>query len=123
MAKAPRPGANRKADAIDQAEKAKLVVRFGNETYSICPTEISALDSMALRRETDLSGIAELFVRMIDPAKRDISDMAAVIWLARRATEPGLTFAEVAADVTLDGLFDAADLTNDDAEAEAPGEA
>lgn len=103
--KAPRPGVQRKKDEIDEATRAQLSVAYGDELHVVYPTEMSAIDALELRKQTGLR-IADLLFNMTDNDKRDISDMAAVIWLSRRSQgERDLTFDEVAADVTLDALI------------------
>jgi hypothetical protein len=126
MAKAPRPGAKRKTDAIDRAEKLHLVVRLGDTTHQVWPTELSALDAIDLRRQTGY-GIHQLVKAFLDPEVRDLPELAAVIWLSRRKTEPGLMFETVASELTTDVITEANEAAEEaeDApeEVDEPGEA
>jgi hypothetical protein len=124
MAKAPRPGVNRKTEQIDRAEKFHVRITVDGTMHEFWPTEMSALDVVEMRRQAGM-GVQE-FIRAMttDP---DVPEFAVVIWQSRRQNgEPRLRFEEVAAGLTTDdlivalaGMADAAEDQDDSSNAEA----
>lgn len=99
--------ANRKA-ALDQG----ISIKFDSKTYTVRMGDLSANDTMALRRATGMSFMAIL---SLPPAQFDIDVIAAIVWLARRVDgEYGLEYETVATLVGYDSDIDVVDTPEDD---------
>ena len=95
-------------------------VRYDGTVYEIRAGDLTALDTLALRRETGFT-----FGRLmnLDPDDFDIDVVAAIVWLCRRqAGENTLRYAAVAADISYVGVLDSFDVVDDEDEGDAEGE-
>lgn len=102
-AQAPRPGAARRADADNTVLSIKI---DGKVAYSLRPSDLSAKDASALRRETGFSLAGLLGSAMRDP---DIDVFAALAWLSRRQAGDIVSFDEVAEEFTYDRDYEQSD--------------
>lgn len=100
MAKAPRPGAGKRAKAARQVYK----VTIDGTDHFLRMGEVTAIETGELRRQTGF-GLRHLgYALLSDP---DIDIVAAVVWLCRRqAGERGLALDTVAGAITYDTEID-----------------
>lgn len=112
MAKAPRPGTARKAEAERQVYK----ITIDGTAHYLRLGEVSAIETGELRRATGF-GLRHLgYALLADP---DIDVVAGVVWLARRqAGERSLPYETVAGSITYDTTIDIDVVDNDQAEKE-----
>lgn len=106
MAKAPRPGAARKAagETRDGDEGVKLRVVLEGETVELVMERISPADAIALRQALGIGPVA--LARRVFEEGTEIDTAAAIAWLARRQNgEQSLTFEAVAAELTLGSML------------------
>ena len=117
---APKPGASRRA----RSAPADVTIKVDGSEYPVWLSELSALDSAALRAETGFSVRAVLAAASDDP---DLDVVAAIVWLSRRQAGDPVSFAEVAAGIGYDAEFDTvtsveeSPTLDDDADEVAPG--
>lgn len=92
---------SRKSEAKrDAANDLGLTISVNGKNYTVREGDLTALDTMALRRETGMSFVSLMQAFATSP---DIDLIAALAWLARRVDgERMLTYAEVAAEIDYD---------------------
>jgi hypothetical protein len=76
MATAPRPGVGRRKEE----DQVKIGVRVDGQEFVVRPSEITAKQAGALRRETGFSFQGLMRAANTDP---DLDVIAAIVWLAR----------------------------------------
>jgi hypothetical protein len=108
MAKAPKPGAKRKAEEIDDAEAWTItlsVFEDGEEPtkYALRLPDVTARDVLALRTFTPFRSWQDMIAPLIRGESDPVS-CAALVWLVRRRDDEGLDFGDVLDDLTLDKL-------------------
>lgn len=110
MSNARRPSTTRRpATKKSKADKQKALdqgikVTVAGVDYSVRLGDLSALDSLALRRELGVSFMGLMRQLNDDP---DIDSIAAIVWLRRRIDgEIVLPYESVAADFSYDTEFD-----------------
>jgi hypothetical protein len=124
-AAASRPSHTRKVTRSTKAARKKalnekLSIRVDGTVYTLRIGDMTALDDHALRTQYGMP--FEAMAHAMATGDRSLDLMAAVIWMARRTNgEDLLTYAEVAAEIGFD--VDISDVTDDDADEEAPPEA
>lgn len=122
MSNTKRPALNRHSPSSEKKRNEGLdqglTITVDGTSYTLRQGDMSAMDTMALRRETGFSFRALMVAFEGDP---DVDLVAAVVWLSRRTNggEQMLSYAEVARDIGYDVEIDVAE-PEDDAE---PGEA
>jgi len=83
------------------AKKAEATIRISvdGQHYTFRPGDVTALDAQALRRATGMSMRGLWDAAQNDP---DIDVIASLVWLARRAKEPSLSYETVAKAIGYD---------------------
>lgn len=77
-----------------------IAVTIDAQQWRLPYSEVTALDVRDFGRETGCS-----LRSVLDGSQSvDLAEIAGLAWLALRANQPGLTFAEVASNVTLDAV-------------------
>jgi hypothetical protein len=112
MAKAPRPGAGKRA----AVERSVYKITIDGTAHYLRLGEVSAIETGELRRATGF-GLRHLgYALLADP---DIDVVAGVVWLARRqAGERSLPYDTVAGAITYDTAIDIDVVDSADAEKE-----
>lgn len=119
MSNAKRPALQRKHTRTTETKRSSelnegITIVVDGEDYTVTAGDLSALDTMALRRETGFSFRSLAASLQTDP---DVDLVAALVWLARRIDgEQMLSYAEVARDIGYDAEID---VKEDDTEPEA----
>lgn len=101
LTKKPTRASRQAAD--DQLDEGVTIVVDGTR-YTVRQGDLSALDSMALRRECGYSFVGLMRALYVDP---DIDLIAAIVWLSRRIDgEVALPYAAVASELGYDSEID-----------------
>lgn len=122
MSNTKRPNAARQHTRTTKAKKNAeldlgLTITLDGTEYTVRQGDMTAMDTMALRRECGFSfrGLIEAFQR--DP---DIDLIAALVWLSRRqAGERLLSYEEVATDIDYDADLDIIEVVDPESDPEA----
>jgi hypothetical protein len=124
-APATRPSLNRKVTASSKAARKKALsekvsIRVDGTVYTLRIGDMNALDDHALRTQYGMP--FEAIAHAMATGDRSLDLIAALIWMARRTNgEDLLTYAEVANEIGFD--VDISDVSDDEADEEAPPEA
>lgn len=101
----------RKKQAVDKSLDEGVTIVVDGKDYTVVAGDLSALDTMALRRETGFSFRSLIMSLQSDP---DVDLVAALVWLSRRiGGEQMLSYAEVARDIGYDADIDVKEAEGD----------
>jgi hypothetical protein len=90
----------------------RLTLKIDGTPHTLYTADLGPLDTIAVRQATGMSLAKVLSLAEKDP---DIDVMAVVYWLARRhAGEPGLSFEDVAEELSYDTSYEAVADDEDD---------
>lgn len=99
-----QPQSKRKPAVKQQAKQVEpgISISIDDTEYVIRMSDMTGLDAKDFRAQVGMTLTSVFFGQV----PQDIDTLAGLIWLARRRTEPGLTYRQVAGSINLTTVMD-----------------